>query len=98
MLVYTCKNQDCQQYLIGGIALCKVFSAEGIATLDSEESCYKKEDDTPYKGEASCFHCRRKASKIQFTPEEINPDSLGQMIDELDLEIDTVLKTLGVEE
>jgi hypothetical protein len=99
VLVYTCKNQNCQQYLIGGIALCKVISAEGVECyLDSEESTYKTPEDAVFSGKASCFHCKRKASKIEFKPEEVNPDSIGRVIDELDEEIDSVMKMLGVEE
>lgn len=98
MLAYTCKNQDCQQYLIGGIALCKVISAEGEVSLDSEEMTYRNSDEKPFSGDASCFHCGSKALKMEFSPEDIAPDSLGRMIDDLDSEIESVMKILGVGE
>lgn len=46
-------------------------------------------------GDALCFHCKKRASKIEFEPENDKPEQICQMIDDLDAEIESIMKSLG---
>lgn len=97
MRVYTCKNEDCSKYLIGGIALCKVISKGAEASLDVNDGTYSTDCGVPVTSrDVLCFHCNKKASQIEFEPENDKPEQISQMIDELDAEIESIMKSLGV--
>lgn len=94
MKVYNCKNESCLKYLIGGIALCKVISKGAEASLDISDGSYATDDGIPITGDAFCFHCGAKARKITFEPGSDNPENVCKMIDDLDAEIEAVMKSL----
>jgi hypothetical protein len=95
VLVYTCKNHNCKKYLIDGIALCKVVSKSGEASLDLETGEYTPAEDEPLQEPIFCFHCRKPAMKSNMQPQQHEKNELLKDLDTIESEIDELMKIMG---